>query len=251
MTQFPLEGKVAIVTGAASGIGRGIAQRLAADGAAVAILDIAAEGAQETVEMLAAAGGRALALPTDVTDHDAVRAAVARIGRELGTPLIAVSNAGIGGGQVPFHRETGAHLQRQLAVHLGGAFHLFRETIGPMRAAGWGRLVGIASIAATVGYASGSSYAAAKAALIGLVRTIALENTARGVTANCVLPGVIETPALGRIPPERLEKMRAANPARRFGRPEDIAAAVAYLCSPQSGYVTGQCLSPNGGLWFS
>jgi 2-hydroxycyclohexanecarboxyl-CoA dehydrogenase len=251
MSRSPQESRVAIVTGTAAGIGRAIAQRLAADGARVAMLDINAAGLQETLALIEAEGGTAMALPCDVTDQAAVRQAVAAVRDAWGAPLIAVSNAGIGGGQIRFHQDTTEHLWRQLSIHVGGAFNLFRETIEPMREAGWGRIVGISSIGARVGYAGGSAYACAKGGLLGLVRTIALENTARGVTANCVLPGVTRTPAIDRIPAERVERMLANNPARRFAEPEEIAAAVAYLVSAQAGYVTGQSLSPNGGLWFS
>jgi NAD(P)-dependent dehydrogenase (short-subunit alcohol dehydrogenase family) len=157
----------------------------------------------------------------------------------------------VAGETVPFHKETHDHVWRHLAIPVGGTFNCFRETIEPMREAGWGRLVATSSCAAEIGLPGGSSYAAAKAALQGLVRTIALENTARGVTANCVLPGVIDTPILAAYTAERREKLLANNPARRFGQPEDIAAAIAYLCSEDAGYTTGQSLSPNGGLWFS
>lgn len=251
MVRGTLSGKVAIVTGGGGGIGRATACMLAEDGADVAVVDLKAQGAQDTAQQVRALGRRALALTVDVTDYDAVKRAVAAINAKLGTPLVTVSNAGTAGETNPFHDENKANLLDQLRVHVEGAYHWLRETIGPMRQAGWGRLVVTSSIAATIGLRNGSSYAAAKGALIGLVRTVALENTSRGVTANCVLPGVIETDILKSLPPEQLEKMRRGNPAKRFGKPEDIAAAIAYLCSEQAGYVTGQCISPNGGLWFS
>ena len=251
MPRKTLEGRTAIVTGGASGIGRSACVMLAEAGAKVAVVDLNAAGARETARAVEATGRQALALQVDVTDQDAVRAAVAQTTQALGVPLITVSNAGVAGETVQFHKETREHLWEQLAIHVGGAFNFFRETIEPMREAGWGRLVATSSCAAEVGLPGGSSYAAAKAALQGLVRTIALENTARGVTANCVLPGVIDTPILGQLSDERREKMLANNPAKRFGQPEDIAAAIAYLCSEDAGYVTGQSLSPNGGLWFS
>lgn len=251
MPRATLNGKVAIVTGAGGGIGRATAIMLAEDGADVAVVDLKKDGVEETAKMVQAAGRKSLALNTDVTDYEAVKAAIADVNKTLGTPLITVSNAGTAGETVPFHKESKEHLWSQLAIHVGGAFHFLRETIGPMRDAGWGRIVVTSSCAATVGLPSGSSYACAKAALIGLVRSVALENTARGVTVNSVLPGVIDTPILDQLPPERKEKMLKANPAKRFGRPEDIAAAIRYLCSEDAGYVTGQSISPNGGLWFS
>lgn len=243
--------RVAVVTGAGGGIGRGIAIRLAADGMAVAVADINLDGARETTGLIEAAGNRAMAVEMDVSDEGSVRDGVNATRDAFGEVLVAISNAGITGGNVRFHEETKAHFLRQLSVHTHGAYHLLRETIGPMREAGWGRIVVTASIAATIGYRGGSSYAAAKGALIGLVRSVALENMARGVTANCVLPGIIETPATLGFDEARRAKMFANNPARRPGKPEDIAGAVSYLCSDDGNYVTGQSISPNGGLWFS
>ncbi|MBT6274066.1 MAG: SDR family oxidoreductase [Chromatiales bacterium] len=244
-------GRVAIVTGAGSGIGRAIAYRLAADGMAVAVADINFAGAKETVAHIGDGGFDALAVHMDVTDEDSVKVGVEEARQRFGEVLVAVSNAGITGGGVRFHDETKDHFLRQLSVHTHGAFHLLRETIGPMREARWGRIVVTASIAATIGYPGGSSYGAAKGALVGLVRTVALENMSRGVTANCVLPGIIETPVTLGFSAERRAKMFSNNPARRPGKPEDIAGAVSYLCSDDGNYVTGQSLSPNGGLWFS
>jgi len=247
----PSRTPVAIVTGSASGIGRGIATRLARDGMTVGVADINLDGAAETVAQIEAAGGNALVVELDVTDQPSVKAGVDALREACGEVLVAISNAGITGGAIRFHDETQEHFLRQMHVHALGAFHVLRETIGPMREAGWGRIVVTASIAATIGYKGGASYAAAKGALMGLVRTVALENMRRGITANCVLPGIIETPATMNFPQERRQKMFANNPAGRAGKPEDIAGAVSYLCSEDAAYVTGQSISPNGGLWFS
>lgn len=251
MNDDPSRNPVAIITGSASGIGRGIATRLARDGMTVGVADIDRKGAVETVTQIEAAGGKALAIEMDVTDQTSVKAGVDALREEYGEVLIAVSNAGITGGAIRFHDETQDHFLRQMHVHALGAFHVLRETIGPMRDAGWGRIVVTASIAATIGYKGGASYAAAKGALIGLVRTIALENMRLGITANCVLPGIIETPVTMSFPEERRQKMFANNPAGRAGTPEDIAGAVSFLCSQDAAYLTGQSISPNGGLWFS
>ena len=251
MTGSTLQGKVAIVTGAGGGIGRATALRLAGAGADIAAVDIDGQTAGETARRVESLGRRALALEVDVTDADAVRRSVDDTAAALGAPAIAVCNAGIIGEPSPFHEENVAHLRRQFAVHVEGAFHYMQATIGPMLTEGWGRLVCTSSIAATAGYPRGSSYAAAKAALLGLVRSIALEYASKGITANCVAPGVIDTDMIQVFGADRLERMRAAIPAKHFGQPEDIAAAIAYLCSPEAGYVTGQIISPNGGLWFS
>ena len=251
MLRQKLTGKVAVVSGAASGIGKATALLLAEDGADVAVVDVQGPAAEETAAAIEQMGVRAAAFTADVRREEAVTRALEGVRQALGTPSIVVSNAGVGGNLARFHEETTANLMDQVAVHLQGMFFFWRQTIEAMRAAGWGRLVGTSSLAATVGLPGSGAYGAAKAAMIGLMRTVALENATSGVTANCVLPGVIDTPILAPVPAERRAKMLRNNPARRFGRAEDIAAAIAYVCSLEAGYLTGQCISPNGGLWFS
>ncbi|HUJ75201.1 MAG TPA: SDR family NAD(P)-dependent oxidoreductase [bacterium] len=244
-----LAGRVALVTGGATGIGRAVALALVRQGADLAVLDINAQGAQETACLAQAYGRQAIALPADVSDYDAVRAALEQVRGRLGAPVVVVCNAGIAGTASLFRNERKANWDRLFAVHVDGAFHCVRETINPMLDGGWGRIVLISSVAATLGWKGAAGYAAAKGALLGFMRSLALECAGRGVTANAVCPGVIETALMREGTQRVLEQLREAIPMRRIGQPEDIAAAVAYLCSEQAGYVTGQVISPNGGLW--
>ena len=250
MTGQNMKGKVALVTGGASGIGRATCLELAAKGADVAVMDLNDDGAEETAGLISSGGVRGCAVHADVSDYDAVKAALERVRFNLGDPQIVVCNAGIAGTPSLIRNETKENWKRQFEIHVDGAFHCIRETINPMLEHGWGRIVCTSSVAATLGWRGAGSYAAAKGALIALVRTIAMEYAAKGVTANAVLPGVIDTP----LAREGIEKVRdqvlASIPMGRMGKPEDIAQAVAFLCSDAAGYLTGQSISPNGGMWM-
>lgn len=250
MGKESLEGRIALVTGGASGIGRAAALALAAAGSDVAVMDLNDAGAQETAEMISARGTRSLALTADVSDHAAVQAAIEQLRSKLGHPQIVICNAGIAGTPSLIRNETLENWKRLFEVHVDGAFHCIRETINPMLESGWGRIICTSSVAATLGWRGAGAYASAKGALIALVRTIALEYAAKGVTANAVLPGVIDTP----LAREGIEKVRdqilSSIPMGRMGEPEDIAHAIAFLCSEEAGYITGQLISPNGGMWM-
>jgi len=250
MESKDLAGKVALVTGGARGIGRAICLALAHQGAQVAALDLNEAGAQETAELARALGVKAVGLKADVSEYEAVKAALTRLRNELGQPGIVVCNAGIGGEPALFRDENKAAWKRQFEVHVDGAYHCLRETINPMLEAGWGRMVIVSSIAARLGWRGGAAYAAAKGALLGLMRTLALECAGKGVTVNAVLPGVIDTDMSRQVLVKVRQKLEAAIPMKKVGVPDDIAHAVAYLCSPGADYVTGQCLSPNGGMWM-
>jgi NAD(P)-dependent dehydrogenase (short-subunit alcohol dehydrogenase family) len=251
MVNQDLQGKVALVTGGAAGIGRAVALALARLGADVAVLDLNGAGAQETVNLVQALGRKGAALPCDVSDYDAVRAAVEQTRAKLGDPLIVICNAGIAGVASLFRNERKDNWDRLFAVHVDGAYHCVRETINPMLEAGWGRVVVVSSVAATLGWKGASSYAAAKAALLGFMRSLALECASKGVTSNAVCPGVVDTALMREGTAGIREQLAAAIPMRRIGQPEDIAEAVAYLCSERGAYVTGQIISPNGGMWIA
>ena len=250
MSPAELKGRVALVTGGARGIGRAIAQALAAQGAAIAVMDINGAGAAETAALVGRQGVPAHVVTADVSDYDAVKAGLAAIRAALGAPSIVVCNAGIAGEPTLFREETKAAWTRNFQVNVDGTFHCLRETFPAMLQTGWGRIVVISSIAATVGWRGASSYAAAKAALLGLMRTLALEGASKGVTANAVLPGVVDTEMARQSLVKVRDKVEAAIPMKRIGRPEDIANAVAFLCSERAAFITGQCLSPNGGMWM-
>lgn len=232
---------VALVTGSSGGIGRAIALRLARDGFHVLVhFRNDAAGAEETLGLIRASGGEAEVLGFDVSDSSAVDRALE--GRDL---EVLVNNAGI-------HDDGLAGLLSDAAfdsvmrTNVYGPFYLMRLTVRRMIRARRGCIVNIASLAGQTGNAGQINYAASKAALIGMTRTLALEAGARGIRVNAVAPGLIETGMLAGVP--RLEELRARIPLGRLGRPEEVAGAVAFLCSPDAAYITGHTLSVNGGI---
>jgi 2-hydroxycyclohexanecarboxyl-CoA dehydrogenase len=243
-----LGGRNAVVTGGASGIGRSICLRLAADGADVAILDLDATGAELVAGAVRALGRRALALEADVSSAASVEAALARVRRELGAVHILVNDAGIAE-FVPVVQMTEAQWDRMIAVHLKGTFLCTRAVLPDMIAAGWGRIVNVSSVGGLRGGPALAHYAAAKAGMIGFTKAVAIEVGPQGVTVNAIAPGLIDTPLLRKshVPDAIFEHARRETPVRRIGTPDDIAAACAYLVSEEASFFTGQVMSPNGG----
>ena len=246
------ESRTAVVTGAAQGIGAAIAQRLAADGHKVAVLDLSAEAAQATVDAIAAAGGTALAVGADVSDAAAVDAAFAQIVEELGGPTILVNNAGIIRDNLLF-KMTVEEWDLVMAVHLRGAFLTTKAAQKHMIEAGFGRVINLSSISA-LGNRGQVNYSAAKAGIQGFTKTLALELGKFGVTANVVGPGFIETPMTAAtaerigVPFDQfIEAVAKETPVGRVGQPEDIAHAVSFFASEEAGYVSGQVLYVAGG----
>ena len=244
-----LQGRNALVTGGGSGIGRAIALRLAADGADVAVLDLRPDGARAVADEIARGGRRAAAIAVDVGDAASVTRAVAEARSALGPIHVLVNSAGIADfvtlGDLDEER-----WQRMLNVHLDGTYRVTRAAFADMTAAGWGRIVNIASAAALNGGGPGlAHYAAAKAGIIGFTKALAHELGPAGVTVNAIAPGLIDTPLIhGAGAPAGLYDAAVARlPVRRMGQPLDIAAACAYLASDEGGFCTGQVLSPNGG----
>jgi 2-hydroxycyclohexanecarboxyl-CoA dehydrogenase len=228
--------KTALVTGGASGIGKAIAARLAADGHHVATIDLQASATD-------------FAFTADVTDRAQVDAALDKIRTQLGPISILVNAAGLDG----FSRFTDISFddwQRVINVNLHGVFHCCQAVIPEMADAGWGRIVNISSSSTHSGVARMTHYVAAKSAVNGLTKSLALEYGPSGITVNAIPPGFIDTPML-RAAEERgdtnFERALAMTPVRRAGRPEDIAAACAFLVSEEAGYITGQILGVNGG----
>lgn len=244
----PLDGHVALVTGAASGIGRATALRLAADGAAVGCFDRDAEGARVIAAAIAVDGGRAVAAAADVSDPEAVAAAVDLVDAELGPPRILVNNAGIpGGGQ--FADVTFAAWRRVLDVHVDGTFHVTKAVVPGMTEAGWGRIVNICSEAVWLGNQS-VEYVTAKAALVGFTRALAYQLAPTGILVNCVAPGPVDTPMLRDNDPDAIDAELASIRIGRFLEPDEIAATIAFLVGPGGDGYVGQVLSPNGGTVF-
>ncbi|MRG60040.1 SDR family oxidoreductase [Agromyces sp. CFH 90414] len=244
--------RTAIVTGGARGIGAATARRLAADGHAVAVVDLLEEHAAETVASITDEGGRALAIGADVSDADVVAAAVARVADELGAPTILVNNAGILRDNLLFKMSDG-DWDAVMQVHLRGAFLMTRAVQAHQVEAKWGRIVNLSSTSA-LGNRGQANYAAAKAGLQGFTKTLAIELGRYGITANAVAPGFIATDML-RQTAERmsitfeqlLEGAAKEIPVGRVGQPEDVAAAVAYFCSEAASFVSGQVLYVAGG----
>jgi len=243
-----LGGRVALVTGAASGIGRATALRLAAEGAAVGCLDRDGDGAREVAAAIQAAGGTGVGLTADVTDASAVGAAIGELVERLGPVGILVNNAGIPGAgkfiDVPFDAWT-----RVLDVHVNGAFHVTQAVMPGMIAAGYGRVITIASESVWLGNTS-VQYATAKAALLGFTRSLARQVAGFGVRVNAVAPGPVETPMLFDNSPDEIERERATVLIGRFLQPDEIAASVAFLAGPGGDAYVGQVISPNGGTVF-
>ncbi len=244
--------RVAIVTGAARGIGAATALRLASDGNAVAVLDLDEASCAETVTAITEAGGRAIAVGVDVAKADQVEAAVQRVADELGGPTILVNNAGITRDNLLF-KMTEQDWDSVMDVHLRGSFLMTRAVQKHMTAAGYGRIVNLSSTSAQ-GNRGQVNYAAAKAGLQGFTKTLAIELGKFGVTANAVAPGFIQTD-MTRMTAERMgvsfedfiTHSASQIPVARVGQPQDIAATIAFLTSEEAGFVSGQVIYVAGG----
>jgi 3-oxoacyl-[acyl-carrier protein] reductase len=243
---FDLSGRIALVTGAGQNQGAGIARALAAQGAAVAVNDLHGERAERVAAKIAAAGGRALAAPFDVTDYAAVASGVARVARELGAVDILVNNAGIPEGMaVAQFRETQPEAWRPyIDVNVYGVMNCTRAVLDGMCARGFGRIITISSGAGQTGLAMGvSAYAAGKGGQIAFMRHVALENARAGVTANTLALGLMSN-AGGSDVTSALAK---TVPVGRLGTPEDVGAACVFLASDEASWLTGQTIGLNGG----
>jgi 2-hydroxycyclohexanecarboxyl-CoA dehydrogenase len=246
-------GRVAVVTGGASGMGLGVVQRLAALGHRVAVLDLDGGTAEAAAAELRAGGASALAAKVDVTDRAAVDDAMATVRAEFGPIEILVTSAGIDVFE-PFTDITLERWERMLAVNLTGTFHCIQSAIPDMLAAKWGRIVTISSSSAQTGAARMAHYVASKGGVIGLTKALAVEYAPKGITVNTIPPALIDTP-MARRAEERgdlpsIDAIIPRVPVRRAGTPEDIAAACAYLVSDEAGYVTGQAIGVNGGMYL-
>jgi 3-oxoacyl-[acyl-carrier protein] reductase len=240
----------AVVTGGARGLGAVIAERLAEEGLDVALLDVNEVGAKETAERIAGAtGSKVVAFGCDVTDTEAVEETFAAAAQELGGIDTLVGNAGITRDRM-FHKMSDAEWDQVIAVNLTGVFASLRAAAPWLRQEGPGRVVLVSSIVAKTGNLGQMNYIAAKAGVVGLVRSAAIELARFGTTVNGIRPGFIDTPMTAAMPKEAYDALMTDNLVGRVGRPEDIAGGVAYLCSDDASFVTGHILDINGGKAF-
>jgi 2-hydroxycyclohexanecarboxyl-CoA dehydrogenase len=242
--------KTALVTGAAAGIGRACALRLAQDGVAIGVLDLDLDGCQRVVDEIAAAGGKAVALQASIADRGQVTAAVEKLRQALGPVTIVVNNAGISV-TTPFEQITDEEWDRVLGINLKGTFIVTQVALADMKAAQWGRIVNISSSSAQTGAVGMAHYSASKGAMISFTRTLARELGHLGITVNNIPPGTVMNTIMSEAQrarfPGAIEKLTDTIPVGRTGEPEDIANACAWLCQDASSYVTGQTIGVNGG----
>jgi 3-oxoacyl-[acyl-carrier protein] reductase len=247
-TYKPLEGKVAIVTGSSRGIGRAIAELLAARGADLAIADIDLAAAQDTANEIAAQSGqKAIGIEVNVADLEMARAMVKTVTDEFGKVDILVNNAGITRDDL-LMRMKESDWDDVININLKGAWNCSKAVIRSMMKKRYGRVVNISSVSGQAGQAGQTNYSASKAGLIGFTKAMAREVAARGITVNAIAPGFIPTALTVDLPDELKDYILSATPMGRMGTPEEIAYAVAFLASDEASYITGQVLGVDGGM---
>ena len=247
---FNLEGRVALVTGSAQGIGRAIALNLAEGGASIVLTDVRAPKLEEVVKEIEAKGGKAIQFCVDVTELEAVQKAVDQTLEALGKIDILVNNAGITRDNLVMRMKT-EDWQAVMRTNLDGAFHCIRSVLPSMVRQRYGRIVNIASVVAQAGNVGQANYVSSKAGIIGLTKAVAAEVARRNITVNAVAPGFIATPMTENLPSEVKEKMLGLIPMGRMGTDSEVAAGVRFLVSEEARYITGHVLNINGGMFMA
>jgi 3-oxoacyl-[acyl-carrier protein] reductase len=242
-----LEGQVALVTGASRGLGRAIAQALAAQGASIAAVARSEDALKDTLESIRSGGGTAEAFPVDVAESDAVDAVVDKASTRFGKIDVLVNNAGVTRDGLLMRMKT-EDWDTVINTNLKGAFHFTRPVGRIMVKQRSGRIINISSVIGLMGNAGQANYAASKAGLIGFSKSVAREFASRGITCNVVCPGFIETDMTKDLSDELKKKLLEKIPLQRLGQPDDIAGVVAFLCSPAASYITGQIITVDGGM---
>jgi 3-oxoacyl-[acyl-carrier protein] reductase len=244
-----LQGKVAVVTGGSRGIGRAVATVLAREGAVITLCARDRVLLEKVAAELESSGAQALAVQADVTRASEVEQMIGACVERIGQVDILVNNAGITRDNLLL-RMKDEEWDAVLSTNLKGVFHCTRAVLRPMIKQRSGRIINLTSVVAVMGNPGQANYVAAKAGIIGLTKATAREVASRGITANAVAPGFIETDMTHALDPELQEQMRSQIPLGRFGRPEDVAELVAFLASDRAAYITGQVIHLNGGLWM-
>ncbi|MBC7348648.1 MAG: 3-oxoacyl-[acyl-carrier-protein] reductase [Candidatus Aminicenantes bacterium] len=242
-------GRVSLVTGASQGIGEAIAEELGRQGATVVLVDIQKDKLEQVAARLAGLGIKAYPYEADVTDSQRASQVVEEVVKSLGRIDHLVNNAGVTRDSLLLRMKE-EDWDLVLQVNLKGAFNFSRAALKPMFTAKYGRIVNIASVVGQMGNFGQTNYAASKAGLIGFSKSLAREVAARGITVNCVAPGYIATPMTEKLPEEVKKAFLDIIPMKRFGLPSEVALAVKFLCSDEAGYITGQVINVNGGMYM-
>jgi len=244
-----LKGKVAIITGGSQGIGRQISLILGKENASVIICDIKIDLAQQVAQEITADGGEAEALKVNVADYDEVNNLVEEIIKRNSRIDILVNNAGITRDTLLIRMKL-EDWQQVIDVNLNGVFNFTHSVIKPMMKQRYGRIVNIASVVGLMGNVGQSNYAASKAAIIGFTKSVAREVASRGITVNAIAPGLIDTPMTQGLPEKAKEAFMQMIPVGRMGKPDDVANVVKFLLSEDAGYITGQVINVDGGMYM-
>ncbi len=247
---LPLSGEIALVTGASRGIGQAIALALGQAGAVVAGTATTEAGAERISDYLTAHGVQGAGLVLDVADPQSVESLMERLTTDLGAPSILVNNAGITRDSLLMRMKDG-DWQSIIDTNLGSVYRMSKACLRPMTKARKGRIINIASVVAVMGNAGQANYAAAKAGMIGFSKSLAREVGSRGITVNCVAPGLIDTDMTRALEEAQQRQILAGIPLGRWGKVEEVAATVAFLASPAAAYITGETIHVNGGMWMA